>query len=113
MDTYVMLTRLAHGSLESPPALADLESIVAERIRAECPDVRWLQNLAILGDYDYLDVFTAPSLEVAARVATLVRTFGHADIELWPAIPWSRFKEDVVEHLSGHGEGEKDLPRGP
>jgi len=88
-----MLTRLAHGTLKSPLALEELERAVMERVRRECPLVQWIQSYAILGGYDYVDIFRAPDNEAAVKVSTLVRTFGHASTELWPAMPWGRFKE--------------------
>lgn len=93
MATYVMLTRVAHEELRSPGGLKDLEEQVMEHIRAECPQVKWIHNYALLGPSDYLDIFDAPDLETAAKVSTLTRTFGHADIEVWPATEWSDFKQ--------------------
>jgi uncharacterized protein with GYD domain len=46
----------------------------------------------VVGHDDYLDVFEAPDNEVAAQVALVVRSFGHATTETWPAVPWERFK---------------------
>lgn len=62
-----------------------------DRIRTECPDVSWIGSYAVLGPTDYLDIFTAPSIESAAKVAAIVRTFGHATTEIWGAIPWTEF----------------------
>ena len=57
--------------------------------------VEWLANYAILGPYDYLDIFRAPDVETAMKVATIVRTFGHAHTEVWAATEWKQFKEMV------------------
>jgi CBS domain-containing protein len=70
---------------------------VSGGIRTECPEVEWLQNFALLGPYDYLDVFRAPDLEAASKVSALVRTFGHAQTEIWGAIEWKRFKHIVAK----------------
>jgi hypothetical protein len=98
MDTFIMLTRLSPASLHSPARLEELEQRVTEAIRTECPTVEWISSYAIAGPYDYLDLFKAPNLESALKVATLVRTFGHAHTEIWPGVPWRKFK-DLVRHL--------------
>lgn len=92
MATFVMLTRLTPEQLQSPADLTRLEQAVSERIRRECPEVRWLANYAVLGPCDYLDVFEAPDEATAARVATIVRAVGHGQTETWTAIPWAQFK---------------------
>ena len=98
MSTFIMLTRLSHGALSSPSSLETLEREVMERMRAECPKVEWLSSFAVLGPCDYLDIFQAPDIETATKVATIVRTFGHADTEIWAATEWERFKE-LVRYL--------------
>lgn len=98
MATFVMLTRLTHGALVSPSSLENLEREVMERIRAECPGVEWVASYAVLGPYDYIDVFKAPDQDAAMKVATVLRTFGHAQTEIWGAVEWDRFKE-LVRYL--------------
>ena len=97
MQTFMLLTRLAHGSLRSPETLEKLEKQVMAQIDQECPAVEWVGNYAVLGPYDYVDIFRAPDVETAAKVSTLIRTFGHAHTEIWPATEWARFKEIVRE----------------
>jgi hypothetical protein len=93
MSLYVLATRVASASLRTPETLSVIERHVMNRVREECSDVRWLYDLAVCGPYDYLDVFDAPTLESAMRVSVLVRTYGHAHAELWPAVGWSDFKK--------------------
>lgn len=52
----------------------------------------------MLGPYDYLDIFKAPDIAAATKVATAVRTFGHANTEVWGATEWEEFKE-LVRYL--------------
>lgn len=98
MPDFVMLTKLTHGALTTPSSLENLEREVMERIHAECPEVEWIKSLAVLGPYDYLDIFQAPDNDTAVKVATIIRTFGHAQTETWPATDWDRFKE-LVRYL--------------
>ena len=98
MSTFIMLTRLSHQALQSPSSLADLSRQVAERVRVDCPEVAWKANYVILGPADYLDIFTAPDVEAAMKVATVIRTFGHATTEIWAATEWDRFV-DLVRYL--------------
>jgi len=97
MQTFIMLTRLAHGSLGSPDALEKLEGEVMQRVRAECPKVEWSQSYAVLGPWDYVDVFRAPDVDTATKVSTILRTYGHANTEVWGATEWPRFKDMVHE----------------
>jgi uncharacterized protein with GYD domain len=97
MQTFLMTTRLNPGVLQSPRTLEELERRVAERVRQECPDAEWVGSYALLGPYDYLDVFKAPTLDDAFKISTIVRAFGHAQTELWPAVEWDHFKSLVRE----------------
>ena len=100
MSSYVMLTRLTPASVNKPSDLESLEQAVMERIRNECPNVNWKESFSVLGPYDYIDLFDAPDNEAAVKVSTIVRTFGHAHTEVWPATEWNRFKE-LVHDLPG------------
>lgn len=95
MLTFVMLTRLSPDAVRSPQTLEELERNAMDRVRKECPEVEWISSYAILGPCDYLDIFRTKDVETAAKVSTLVRTFGHAQTEIWSATEWSRFKEIV------------------
>ena len=99
MATFIMLTRLSHEALKDPRSLEKLEKEVTSRIQSACPNVDWRANWVVLGPYDYVDVFEAPDTETAMKVATIVRTFGHAQTEVWPATEWGRFKE-IAQSLS-------------
>jgi len=93
MATYVMLTRLSPETVTKPDRVVDLNKQVAERIKKECPAVKWIANYAVLGPTDYLDIFEAPDPETATKVSLIVRSFGHATTETWIATPWERFAE--------------------
>jgi uncharacterized protein with GYD domain len=93
MATFIMLTRLSHQALQSPSSLKALSHDVMARIRSDCPEVEWKASYVVLGPADYLDIFVAPDIETATKVATIIRTFGHAATETWAATEWERFVE--------------------
>lgn len=93
MAIYVIQTKLSPEALTRPESVVDLNKRVEERIKRECPTVKWVANYAVLGPCDYLDIFEAPDADSATKVALIVRSFGHATTETWMATPWDRFVE--------------------
>jgi uncharacterized protein with GYD domain len=107
MQTFIMLTRLTPGSLQSPRSLEELERRVVDHVRTDCPAVEWVGSYAVLGPYDYVDVFRAPDCDAAAKVSAIVRTYGHAQTEIWAATEWEHFKH-IIRDLTATEAG--DLP---
>jgi uncharacterized protein with GYD domain len=91
MATFALLTRLSPEALTRPTAVAELNRKVQQRVKKECPGVKWLANYAVLGPCDYLDIFESPDLETATKLALLVRSLGHATTETWVITPWDRY----------------------
>ena len=96
MSTFIMLTRLSPESVGAPHAVEVLEGRVKRAVQLECPEVEWVASYATLGPYDYLDVFRAPDVATASKVAALTRIAGHATTEVWAATEWERFKQMVA-----------------
>jgi uncharacterized protein with GYD domain len=97
MQTFVLLTKL---SPESIGRLEDREQLGREwleTVKSHCPDVRWLEHYYLLGPFDFMDIYEAPSIEVAARVSMLTMQIGAVKAESWPAIPYRRFLEVVSQ----------------
>jgi uncharacterized protein with GYD domain len=90
---FVLLTRLVSEEVHPSSSIEDKAHVVQEKIREYCPSVNWIDNLAILGPWDYLDIFEAPDTETAIQVGALVRTYGGAHTEIWPAVEWQDFKQ--------------------
>lgn len=94
MPTFILLTQLTHATPETDAVAPEvLERRVVTQIRTACPEVEWVSSFAVLGPHDYLDVFRAPDIETALKVATIVRRLGHARTEVWGATDWARFKD--------------------
>jgi uncharacterized protein with GYD domain len=67
MGTYVMLTKLSPEALKNPESVTRLNKQVEDRIKKDCPGVKWLANYAVLGPCDYLDIFEAPDTDTQPR----------------------------------------------
>ena len=99
MQTFIMLTRLSPDTVKSPKSLEEIEKKVMGKVRTECPEIEWVHNFAVLGPYDYVDIFRAPNELSAFKLATLIRTLGQCTTEVWSATEWARFK-DVMHDLA-------------
>ena len=77
MGIYVMLTKISPYAVKNLEKLKEIEQHAEKLIEENCPNVKWLMNLVVFGPYDYLDIFEAPSDEEAAKVAMIIRSFGH------------------------------------
>ncbi len=97
MGIYVLMTKL------TPEISKDLkrrEVIGKEwkrKVDSLCPDVKWIAHYALLGPYDFMDIYEADGDETAAKVSMITRSSGALAVESWPAIPWSRFIEIAKE----------------
>lgn len=93
MTTFIMVTRLSPEAVPTPSNLESFEKRAMDHLKGACPTVKWLHSWAVLGPFDYVDVFEAPDIDTAMQVSAIFRTFGRVHSEIWPATEWSRFKE--------------------
>ncbi|CAO3425312.1 GYD domain-containing protein [Azospirillum endophyticum] len=103
MATFIMLTRLIHGTKVPPKSPDKVRQQLAEQIGQNCPDVEWRNSFAVLGPYDFLDIFAAPGIDAAMRVAATVRATGYAHTEIWGATELHRIDaaDRAVDRLAG------------
>lgn len=97
MSTYIMTTKLSPESLKQLGSVEEVGRRIGEKIKAHTPQVKWLGHYALLGPYDYLDIFEAPNETVAAEVSMVTASLGNATTETWPAIPYDRFVQIAKE----------------
>jgi len=66
-------------------------------VKEKVPNVKWIAHYAILGPYDFIDIFEADNEHEAAKVSLLSRTVGADFAESWTAIKYTEFLKLVEE----------------
>ena len=96
MPTYILVTKLQN------PDLVEKRKEQGEKwlkmVREKVPDIKFIAHYAILGPYDFLDIFEAKNEQEATKVSLLSRSFGANLAESWTAIPYTEFL-NVIEDL--------------
>ena len=64
-----------------------------KKVEDLCPGLKWVTHYALLGPYDFMDVYEAPSDESAFRVSLLSRELGAVTAESWPALVYEDYLE--------------------
>jgi uncharacterized protein with GYD domain len=95
---FVLMTRLAPESLQNASGRRAMGKEWLKKVRASCPEVKWLAHYALLGPYDFMDLYEAPDVETAHRVSILSRSEGAVSAESWQALPYDRFL-DLLEEV--------------
>ncbi len=93
MPKYILATKLQN------PDLVEKRKEQGENwlrlVRERIPDIKWIAHYAILGPYDFLDIFEVKNEQEAAKVSLLSRSAGAIFAETWTAIPYMEFLELV------------------
>jgi uncharacterized protein with GYD domain len=93
MKTYVMLTKLSPESSRQMKDRAKLGRQWLDQVKKKCPEVKFIAHYALLGHYDFLDIYEAPDEETAAMVSMISLSNGAFQAESLAAIPYKRFLE--------------------
>jgi len=48
---------------------------------------------------DYVDIFRAYDIDMAMRVSAMVRHYGGCHTEIWPAVQWDKFAENMNDFV--------------
>lgn len=97
MKTFILMTKL---SPEVASRMKDREKIGRswlEHVKEKCPEVKFIAHYALLGAYDFLDIYEAPDEETAAKVSMISMANGAFSAESWIAIPYKRLVELAQE----------------
>lgn len=91
MPRYVLMTRLSPEVMADPRGRKAVGMEWKSRVDELCPDVTWVAHYALLGPYDFMDIYDAPDDEMAHKVSLISRTSGAVSAESWPAIGYDEF----------------------
>jgi uncharacterized protein with GYD domain len=100
MPRFVLMTRLAPDSLHDARGRRAMGKEWLKKVHKACPDVRWLEHYALLGPYDFMDIYEAPDVETAHRVSLISRAEGALTAESWQALPYDQFL-GLLEEVQG------------
>lgn len=93
MATYVLLTKLSPSSKGDASTRETIGRDWFTTVKEKCPEVQWHEHYALLGPYDFMDIYDAPNEEVAAKVAMITMSKGAVKAETITAIPYKRYLE--------------------
>ncbi len=97
MQTYVLMTKLAPEESKKMRDRAKIGRAWLEQVRDKCPEVKFVSHYALLGSFDFMDIYEAPNEEVAAKVSMISLAHGALEAQSWTAIEYKRFVELAEE----------------
>lgn len=97
MKTFVLMTKLSPEASRQVKQRGEQGRAWLDQVREKCPEVKFVSHYALLGPYDFLDIYEAPDEETAAKVSMISLASGAFQAESWTAIPYKRFLELTKE----------------
>jgi len=97
MQTYVLLTKLSPDLTRQMKDRGKIGHFWMEQVKEKCPEVKFITHYALLGQYDFLDIYEAPNEEIAAKVSMISQQNGALQAQSLIAIPYKRFVELTAE----------------
>jgi len=90
MQTYVLMTTLSPGSIRDADDRRGKGREWLDKVHKACPEVKWIAHYALLGRYDFMDVYEAPDDATAHKVSLISRHEGAVTAESWPALAYDQ-----------------------
>lgn len=99
MPLFVMLTRFAPEAANSVEAVQASAEYLHRKLHEVVPQVQVTQQFIVHNECDSVEIFEAPSRDLADKAVSVVQSLGHTVVDLLPATPWEQFV---------HGAGVKE-----
>ena len=100
MPTYILMTTLSPGTIRNAEDRRGRGQEWLKKVHDSCPDVKMIGHYALLGRYDFMDIYEAPDDETAHKVSLISRHEGAVSAESWPAMGYERHLE-LLEDVTG------------
>ena len=97
MATFILMTKLSTEVQREVHHRAEIGKRWKSMVDEKCPGVKWIAHYALLGPYDFMDIFEAPDAETAAKVSLISQSLGAVKAESWTAIPYAQFLDLAKE----------------
>ncbi len=91
MPTFVLMTKLSPDTMHDAPRRRAMGKEWLTKVKERCPQVNFLAHYAILGPFDFMDIYEAPDVETAHKVSIISRVEGAVTAESWQALPYEQF----------------------
>ena len=97
MKTFILLTKLAPEISKQMKNRGKLGRNWLAQVKQKCPQVKFIEHYALLGPYDFIDIYEAPDEETAAKVSMISLSNGALEAQSLIAIPYKKFLKLVNE----------------
>ncbi len=97
MQTYILMTKLSPDVSREMKNRAKQGRAWLDQVKEKCPEVKFIAHYALLGAYDFIDIYEAPNADIAAKVSMISLANGAFESHSWTAIPYKRFLELAEE----------------
>jgi uncharacterized protein with GYD domain len=98
MPLYTLLTKLSPETLRHLDSKKEMGRAWYEKIKESCPGVKWLHHFALLGPYDFMDIYEAEDESEAVKVSMITLALGVASAENWPVVEYNDYLK-ILEDL--------------
>jgi len=97
MPIFVLMTKLAPGGIADARQRDGQGKQWLRKVHEMCPEVKFTAHYALLGRYDFMDIYEAPDEKTAHKVSLISRSEGATSAESWPALAYEDHLQVMAE----------------
>lgn len=97
MPHFVLLTKLSPSTIGDSVSRESIGRDWLKTVKEKCPDVKWLDHYALLGPYDFMDIYEAKDEKVAIKVSMITMAKGAVKAESLLALPYAEYLKTIKE----------------